>query len=55
MQIEELLKDIQHLGHLGKYDYFRAFVIQGFQKLSQLLKLTAVILDQVSVREEQNI
>ena len=53
MQIQELLKNVEHPCHLSENKHFAAFEIKLFQQLSQPLQLATVILNQIFVREKQ--
>ena len=55
VKVQELLKDIQHLCHLSKYDTLGPFVVKCLQQLGHLLKFTTVILNQILVRKKQYI
>jgi len=55
MQIQELLKNIEHSCHLSENKHFATFKIKLFQQLSQPLQLSTVILNQIFVREKQYI
>ena len=53
MQVQELLKDVEHPCHLSEDQDLGAFHVESLEKLRESLELATVILDEILVREEE--
>ena len=55
MEVQEGLKDVKHARHLGEDQHFRALDIESLQELRQALQLPAIVLNEILVREEEDV